>query len=163
MKKDYTIVNATEKDRPELLSLYAAQKGREYCAWTEDYPSNETIDEDLQRNGLFVLKEDGIIKAAISIEEDEDVDRLECWDENLKPEGELARLCVLPEEQNKGFGRIMMRYGMEELQRRGFKGIHIIVNRENIKAIRCYEVFKYHKVGECHMYDQDFLCYEKEF
>ncbi len=56
-----------------------------------------------------------------------------------------------------------MRYGMEELQRRGFKGIHIIVNRENIKAIRCYEVFKYHKVGECHMYDQDFLCYEKEF
>ncbi len=156
------IVMASEKDREEILSLYQMQKGREYCAWSEDYPSDETIDEDLSRDGLFVLKEDGIIKAAISIEEDEAVDRLECWSKELQPEGELARLCVHPDEQNRGLGRIMMKFGMEELKRRGYKGIHILVNRENIKAIRCYEVFDYKRAGECHMYDEDFLCFEKE-
>ena len=159
---DYEIVPATEGDRAEILSLYKAQIGRENCPWTEEYPSNESIDFDLKRNALFVLKADGKIKAAISLEEDEDVDNLSCWDKTLAPEGEVARVAVLPEAQNKGLGRIMMQYAMDELKRRGYKGIHILVNKHNIKAIRCYEVFGFNTVGECHMYEQDFLCYERK-
>lgn len=159
---DYEIVPATEGDRAEILSLYKAQIGRENCPWTEDYPSSESIDFDLKRDALFVLKTDGKIKAAISLEEDEDVDNLSCWDKTLAPEGEVARVAVLPEAQNKGLGRIMMQYAMDELIRRGYKGIHILVNKHNIKAIRCYEVFGFNTVGECHMYEQDFLCYERK-
>ena len=159
---DYEIVPATEGDRAEILSLYKAQIGRENCPWTEDYPSSESIDFDLKRDALFVLKTDGKIKAAISLEEDEDVDNLSCWDKTLAPEGEVARVAVLPEAQNKGLGRIMMQYAMDELKRRGYKGIHILVNKHNIKAIRCYEVFGFNTVGECHMYEQDFLCYERK-
>ena len=44
---DYEIMNATEEDRSELMALYRAQVGREYCSWSEEYPSNETIDFDL--------------------------------------------------------------------------------------------------------------------
>ena len=98
--------------------------------------------------------------AAISLEEDEEVDRISYWDDNLSPEGELARLAVLPSEQNRGYGRIMLRHGMEELKRRGYKGIHFLVNKYNTKAIRCYEVFGFRVVGEIFMYEQDFLCYE---
>ena len=145
---EYKIVPATENDKAEILSLYKAQIGRENCPWTEDYPSSESIDFDLKRDALFVLKTDGKIKAAISLEEDEDV--------------EVARVAVLPEAQNKGLGRIMMQYAMDELKRRGYKGIHILVNKHNIKAIRCYEVFGFNTVGECHMYEQDFLCYERK-
>lgn len=159
---EYEIVMAKEEDRSEILSLYKAQLGREYCPWDEEYPSNEAIDWDLSRDALFVLRVNGSIKAAISIEEDEAVDRLSCWDEKLAPEGELARLAVLPEEQNKGFGRIMLKFGMDELKRRGFQGIHILVNTHNTKAIRCYAVFGFRMVGECRMYEQDFLCYERE-
>ncbi|MBQ6024857.1 MAG: GNAT family N-acetyltransferase [Lachnospiraceae bacterium] len=159
---EYIIVPATENDKAEILSLYKAQIGRENCPWTEDYPSSESIDFDLKRDALFVLKTDGKIKAAISLEEDEDVDNLSCWDKTLAPEGEVARVAVLPEAQNKGLGRIMMQYAMDELKRRGYKGIHILVNKHNIKAIRCYEVFGFNTVGECHMYEQDFLCYERK-
>lgn len=159
---DYKIVMATEEDRDEILSLYKMQLGREFCPWNEDYPSHAEIDFDLSRDALFVLKMDGTIKAAVSIDEDEAVDRLPCWDRQLEPEGELARLAVLPEEQNKGFGRIMLQFGMEELKRRGCRGIHILVNKYNTKAIKCYAVFGFRVVGECHMYEQDFLCYEKE-
>ena len=162
MDKKYEIVMATEEDRDEILSLYRAQIGREYCPWNEEYPSNEAIDWDLSRDALFVMKVNGKIKAAVSIEEDEEVDRLSCWDKNLEPVGELARVAVLPEEQSKGLGRIMLQFGMDELKRRGFKGIHILVNKNNTKAIRCYAVFGFRMVGECHMYEQDFLCYERE-
>ena len=161
MEIKYEIVMATEEDRDEILSLYRAQIGREYCPWNEEYPSNEAIDWDLSRDALFVMKVDGKIKAAVSIEEDEEADGLSCWDKNLEPAGELARVAVLPEEQSKGLGRIMLQFGMDELKRRGFKGIHILVNKKNTKAIRCYAVFGFCMVGECYMYEQDFWCYER--
>ena len=155
------IVKATEADRTELLSLYKVQIGREFCPWNDEYPSNETIDWDLSRDALFVMKEDGRIKAAISLEKDEDVDALSCWDDELSPAGELARLAVLPDEQSKGLGRVMLKYGMDELKRRGYHGVHFLVNKYNTKAIRCYAAFGFRIVGECHMYEQDLLCYEK--
>jgi len=158
---EYEIVMATENDRKELLALYKAQLGREYCPWNEYYPSDETINQDLSLDALFVLKRNGSIRAAISLEEDELTGRLTCWDKTLAPEGELARLAVLPEEQNRGLGRVMMQFGMDELKRRGFRGVHILVNRYNVKALRCYAVLGFRTVGECHMYEQDFLCYEK--
>lgn len=162
MDKDYEIVMATKEDRDEILSLYKSQIGQKYCPWDEHYPSNESIDYDITRDALFVLKMNGGIKAAISVEEDEAVDILDCWDTGLAPEGELARLAVLPEEQSRGLGRIMLQFGMNELKRRGFRGIHILVNKHNLKAINCYAVFGFRVVGECHMYEQDFLCYERE-
>ena len=159
---EYEIVLAKEEDREKILALYQMQKGRDFCYWDEDYPSDETISFDLSRDALYVLKENEIIKAAISIEEDENVDKLTCWDKRLIPEGELARLAVMPQEQNKGLARVMMQFGMDELYRRGYKGIHFLVNKYNEKALRSYAVFDFRVVGEVHMYDQDFLCYEKE-
>ena len=156
------IVLASEEDRQQILDLYEEQKGREFCPWAENYPSNETIDFDLSRKALFVMKEDGKIIAAISIDEDEDVNSLECWDRALFPGGELARLAVTPSRQNKGYARMMMQHGMDSLKERGYKSIHFLVNKHNVKAIKSYDVFRFNVVGECHMFDQDFWCYEKE-
>ena len=161
-KMDYNIVMATEADRDELLSLYRVQHGRKFCPWSDDYPSDETIDFDLSRDALFVMKMNGSIIAAISLDEDEDVNNLPYWNDELSPEGELSRLAVLPSMQGKGIGRIMMQFGMDELKRRGYRGIHILVNKYNTKAIRSYAVFGFNVVGECHLFEQDFLCYEKE-
>ena len=157
----HNIFKATEEDRGEILTLYRAQIGREFCPWNEDYPSDEEISFDLSRDALFVLKEDGRIRAAISLEEDEDVDSLSCWSDELKPSGSIARVAVLPDEQNRGYGRIMLQYAMDELKRRGYRGVHFLVNKHNVKAIRSYAVFGFDVVGECHMFGQDFLCYEK--
>ena len=159
---DYAIVNATEEDREELLSLYHVQLGRECCPWDEEYPGEESIDWDLSRNALFVMKAEGQILAAISFEEDEEVDAFPFWDRGLEPSGELARLAVLPEWQNSGLAKAMLRFGMDELKRRGFKGVRFMVNRTNPKAIRSYALFEFRVAGECHIYDQDMLCYEKE-
>ena len=154
---------AKEEDRDEILALYREQVGQEFCPWSEEYPSDETISYDLSRDSLFVMRSGGRIVASISVDQDEDVERLPCWDKNLAPEGELSRLAVARDMQNQGIARIMLQYGLDELKRRGFRGIHILVGRENTKALRSYAVFGFRKVGECRLFEEDFICFEKEF
>ncbi len=68
------IIQATEADTEEILRLYKAQLGQEFCAWDEHYPERKDIAYDLSRDALFVMKnEAGEIVAAISIDEDENV------------------------------------------------------------------------------------------
>ena len=159
---DCQIVAAAEADRAEILALYKAQLGREYCPWDEEYPSHETITGDLARNALFVMKVDGRVTAAVSLDEDETVDALPCWDAALAPGGELSRLAVLPEEQGKGLARIMLQFGMEELRRRGCRSARLLVAKHNIKALRSYAVFGFRTVDERYMYGHDYLFYEKD-
>ena len=157
---NYEIVLAKEEDRAGLLALYKSQVGREGCPWTDEYPSNETIDFDLSRDALYVLKTDGKIVGAISIEEDEEVNKIPYWNSELEPEAEFARIAVSPDMQGQGIGKILVKFLIDELKKKGFKGIHIIVNRYNPKALRLYDSFEFKNVGECSMYNQDFFCYE---
>ena len=158
----YEICMATESDRNEILKLYKAQIGRESCPWTDHYPENDTIDFDLARNSLFVMKEEGRIIGTVSVDEDENTDNLECWSSELYPGGELSRLAVLPEEQGRHLAAELLKFGMKELKRRGFKSIHFLVNKHNHKAISAYSTLEFNIVGECYLYEQKFLCYEKE-
>ncbi len=160
--EDYIIELATENDRQELLALYRSQVGREGCPWTDEYPSNETIDFDLSRDALFVMKMKGQIVGAVSIDEDEEVNKLPYWNKALEPGVEFSRIAVLPEMQGKGIAKILLRFLFDELKKRSYKGVHIIVNKYNPKALKLYDAFDFKNVGECQMYDQDFYCYELE-
>ena len=159
---EYRIVMASAADTDAVLRLYREQVGREFCFWNESYPGPETIEDDLSRDALFVMKTgNGEIIAAISVEVDEDVNRLACWTPSLQPGGEFARLAVSPAWQNRGLAREMVAYILDVLKQRGFRSVHILVNRDNIKAVRCYAHFGFREAGRCEMYDQHFLCYEK--
>ena len=160
----WAIVPAAEEDRRELMALYKAQHGRLYCPWDEEYPSEADITYDLSRDSLFVMKLDGgtgRIIASITLDQDEQVEQLDCWRPELQPGGELSRLAVAPDFQNRGLARKMLQFGMEELKRRGFRSTHFLVNRNNVKALRSYAVLEFDVVGECELYGQPFLCYEK--
>ena len=159
---EYRIVTAEPEDAGDVLRLYRAQLGRPYCFWDGDYPGEDTIRADLEREGLFVMKDAaGEIAAAVSIEEDADVDRLDCWTPGLQPGGEFARLCVAPALQNRGLARRMVAHVLGALKARGFKSAHIVVNRENLPAIRTYAHSGFRTAGECFLYRQHFLCCER--
>ena len=156
------IEKAKIEDKNEILSLYKAQLGREYCPWNEHYPSEEEIDFDLSRDALLIMRSEGKIIAAISIDDDDAVNNLEYWTPELQPGGELSRLAVSPECQGKGIAKEMINAGLEELRKRGFKSLHFLVNRNNLKACKCYAAYPFNKVGDCELYDQPMLCYEME-
>ena len=156
------IVQAEEKDKAEILRLYKTQLGREFCLWDETYPGEKEIEFDLSRDALFVMKDEkGKIIASISIDEDEAVEKLECWTPELQPGKELSRLAVDPDYQNHGLAREMLQYGMQVVYSQGYKSVHFLVNRHNKKALRSYAALNFQTVGECELYDQPFLCYEK--
>jgi ribosomal protein S18 acetylase RimI-like enzyme len=154
------IEKAKVKDKDAILKLYKSQLGRQYCPWNEYYPTMEEIDFDLSRDALLVMREDGKIIAAISIDDDDSVNNLDCWTDELQPGGELSRLAVDPEFQNQGIAKEMINYGMKALKERDFKSLHFLVNRHNLKAMKSYAAFGFNKVGECELYDQPMFCYE---
>ena len=154
------IIHATENDKSEILKLYKMQLGQEYCPWNEYYPSMEEIDFDLSRDSLFIMKDEGKIIGAITIDDDETVNELPYWTDALQPGAELSRLAVSPDYQGKGLAKELIVYGMEELKRRGFKSLHFLVNCNNLKALKCYSSFGFVKVGKCELYNQLMWCYE---
>ena len=158
-----TIVHAKEENKKEILNLYRSQIGREFCPWDEHYPSEYEIDYDLSRDALFIMKDDSDrIIAAISLDLDEQVNALDCWSKKLEPGCEIARIAVLPECQNQGLARLMLSYAFDEIKARGYKSVRFMVNKYNTKALRSYAAFNIPSVGECFMYNQDFICFEKE-
>lgn len=154
------IVTATRDDREEILALYKTMLYGP-ADWNEYYPNEDTIEFDLSRNALYVMKadEDRII-AAISIDEDEDVKNLSCWSRELIPSAELARLCVRKDMQNQGIAKKMMRHVFEILKKEGNKGVHILVKTGHEAALSSYRAIGFRMVGECNLFDKDFVCME---
>ncbi|MDD6327869.1 MAG: GNAT family N-acetyltransferase [Eubacteriales bacterium] len=153
--------NATENDKEEILALYNSLIGTKYCAWTTEYPNMREIDFDLSRNALFCLRDNGKIVGVISIDEDEAVGGLPYWNKELEPSVELSRLGVHNDYQNQGIAGKMITYLMTTCRERGYKGVHFLVSKQNIKAQKAYAKLHFRIVGECSMFDDDFWCYEK--
>jgi len=156
------ITTATSEDKEQILELYHMQIGREFCPWNEFYPGQEEIDFDLSTDSLFVMKEDGKIIGAISIDYDKDVAELPIWTPDLQPGGEIARVAVNPEYQKQGIARLLIRHSMKAMVQRGMKSIHLLVNKHNVPALKSYDSFGFNVLGDVYMYDQPFWCYEKE-
>ena len=152
-----------KSEAEDVLSLYLSLVGTPFCAWTADYPARSDVDFDLSRNALFCLRDEetGEMAGVISIDEDPKVENLTCWTPELQPGRELSRLGVKENYQNQGIARKLMAGAIEELCRQGYKSVHILVAKENKKALASYKVFAYEVVGECFMHEHAYLCYEK--
>lgn len=155
-------VKATKEESEEILAMYRSAIGTEGCTWTLDYPNEKDMEGDLERGDLFCLKDKGTIIGAVSVDLDMSVERLSCWDTNLQPAAELARLVVRKEYRNQGIARLLLQEGMNELRRRGKKSVHFLVSKGNQRALRSYDKLVFQNKGECFLYDGEWWCYEKE-
>lgn len=156
------IVLATSEDKTEILALYRSMLHGP-AAWDEHYPNEDTIDFDLSRDALYVMKnEDNDIIATISIDEDEEVNKLSCWNRDLMPWAELARLGVRADMRNQGIARKMMKHAFDVLKKQGKKSVHILVKKGNDAAFASYEPLGFKRVGECDLFGRDYMCLEME-
>ena len=156
-------MHAKDSDKEEILALYHSLVGTEYCAWTQEYPGEKEFAYDMGRDALFCLKNDkGEIVGTITIDQDPEVEALSCWSEDLTPVAELSRLGVAAEYQNRGIARILLREAMAELKSQGYKAVHILVAKDNLKALRSYEKLHFTTAGECELFGHSYWCYEKE-
>lgn len=156
----HEICLASPADKDKILALYKTMLHGP-AEWDEDYPNEETIEFDMSRNALFVMKnDDDEVIAAISIDKDNEVDSLPYWDKSLAPSGEFSRICVRNDMQNQGIARRMILHVFEVMRKDGKKGAHILVKTGHEAALALYGKLGFKTVGECFMYGKDFICME---
>lgn len=133
--KQFFFSPALPDDASAILSLYRSHIGREFCAWTDDYPSADTIRFDLARNSLFCLKTTTghDLAGVISFDADPETDILDCWSKELVPSVEFARVAVSLDYQGRGIAGRLFTCAMEEAKRRGFRSAHYLVAKTNEK------------------------------
>ena len=154
---------ATVEDINEITTLYSEAIGTDGCTWSLDYPNTDITNGDYERGDLFCIKTDeGEIVGAISVDDDELVDKLSCWSTKLLPARELARLVVKESYQNQSVARRLLAGAMEELANRGCRAVHFLVSPGNERALRSYAKLSFVHCGECDLYQHHWFCYEKE-
>lgn len=157
------LVQLTNTDIDEIMQLYQGAIGSPGCVWDSHYPSRELLLSDIERKALFGIKDDeGNIIAAVARDEDEEVAILSCWMKEYEPAAELARLVVNERYKNQGLARVLLRQGMEQLKKEGYRAIHFLVAEKNEQARRSYQALNFQYVGETDLFEQHFLCYEKK-
>lgn len=114
--KQFFFSPALPDDASAILSLYRSHIGREFCAWTDDYPSADTIRFDLARNSLLCLKTKTghDLAGVISFDADPETDILDCWSKELVPSVEFARVAVSLNYQGCGIAGKLFTCAMEE-------------------------------------------------
>ena len=156
----HEICLASPADRDKILALYKTMLYGP-AEWDDDYPNEETIVFDMSRDALFVMKNDNDeVIAAISIDKDDEVDSLSCWDKSLAPSGEFSRICVREDMQNKGIAQQMILHVFDVMRKDGKKGVHILVKTGHEAALALYGKLGLKRVGECYLYGKDFICME---
>ena len=156
-----SICSACEDDSVEILSLYRDMYHGP-AGWNEKYPNEEFISFDISRDAIFVMKEDGRIIGTISIDEDKIVDELDCWDKDLKPWAEIARICVSEDMQGKGIASEMINYVILHLKSQKYKSIHLLVRDNHESAIRLYSKLGFVIKGPCAYLGHDYFCMEMD-
>lgn len=156
------LIRFQKEDLDELMEIYISARKRKFCPWTEEYPTREIIEMDIEKGNLYGFRnETGKIIASIAKDCDEQVDGLAFWGKELQPAAEVARVVVAPGYEGRGIARMLIRGMMAELRKRGYKGIHYMVAEHNIPAVRSYAALGFSKAGETDMYGEHYLCFEK--
>lgn len=159
---NYILKNANYDDKSDIMKLYGDAIGSPGCTWSEDYPNDDTFHGDVDTSNLFCLvNENGEIIAAISIDRDAAVDGLACWNKRAGKMGELARMVVGDDYQNRGIAPELIKAVVEVMKQRGYATVHYLVSPHHQKALAAYAKLDFEQVGECELFSNEWLCYEK--
>ena len=163
MEEQFIFKPALLSDKAEMMQIYRDSMDQEGCTWSMEYPNEKIYEDDVRRDAVFCLKnKDGIIVGTISVDEDEAVECLDNWtwkSENRKS-GEIARLAVRKEYQNRGLAKRMFLEVMDVLRARGYAGVHLLVSPGNEAALRAYRKLNFRFAGEADALGHRWYCYE---
>ncbi len=151
---------ATEKDLHELHCLFASitrkLDSENICIWDEIYPDC-AFPEDIKRESLFVLENDGRLISAFALCLPQEDEGSIVW-ENPDAKGVyLFRFGVSPDCLKKGIGTYMLKEAERIAKERGGEYLRLLVVDYNIPAISFYEKNGYRKADGYYVKDQDGL------
>lgn len=151
----------TKNEINQIKNLYKQIKENSYTLWDDNYPSEELINLDIERNGLYGVFENGVLIAISFVgERCEDGEEDFSWKDSFNKRGTFARIGVSPEYQNRGVGTFLVDFILEKLKTRGFDGVRILVGVNNINAIKLYSKFGFINCGTTKRYGHEYYLFE---
>lgn len=159
---EYKLATINELD--EIYDLYRIViKTTKTWDWNDQYPSKEMVRDDIESKNLVSLKDKDNIIAVSFIGDRYNPDPVKNWKLDLQKPARWARICVHPDYQGKGIGRIFTENIINDLKIKGYDGIRIIVAQENIAALKLYNHFNFINQGEYIDNNIKWFCYELKF
>ena len=157
------IKKLTKEYLQEILDLYEEIKNGCYTLWDKDYPSEELVCFDIERDGLWGVFQGGeLIAVCYAGQRCEDGEEGFSWKKSFSKRGTFARIGVSPRYQNQGIGTFLVRFVLQVLKKQGFDGVRILVGTKNENAIKLYQKFGFENCGTAERYGHDYFLFELE-
>jgi ribosomal protein S18 acetylase RimI-like enzyme len=162
------IIRLEKLHRHSLFALYrqlTARLRREGIdQWDWIYPNRWTIHADVKNGRIYGIVKNGRVIGAISMDR-----RLEArasmlsWADVEGDPWAIHRLAVHPDEQGKGIGSRLLRYGEALISDAGGTSIRLEVYQGNPGAVALYRRAGYVEVGEVRFPFRklSYICFEK--
>lgn len=163
------IINATKADTDSIMKMIdickVDMRNRDIDQWNPYYPNIEVVKADIEEGTLYVIKDEDMPIAVITLNEKQDVEYAQM--EWTIIEGRflvIHRLAVHPSHQSKGIARKLMEFGEQLGSAKNFAAIRMDAYSGNPRALALYESMGYRKTGivEFPMRSKHFFCFEKE-
>lgn len=132
--------------------------------WTEHYPRQRTIEDDIAQGHLYTISENHVLAGAIILNMDQDPQyRNINWRDTDRPSLIIHRLAIHPSQQNKGFAKALMRFAEEYATLAKFNSIRLDAYSENPVAVNLYPKLGCEKRGQLFFRNitSPFFCFEK--
>jgi ribosomal protein S18 acetylase RimI-like enzyme len=163
------IIQAKPTDLIEILYLLKVcildmnQKGLKH--WNSAFPGAERIQKDLENCSIYVVKDKGVCKGMVTLNEFEPEDyRQLSFNSGTQKPIYLQNMAVHPKWQGMGIAKLMVEYAQKMARERGFDSIRLDVFRPSDGARQLYEKQSFKEVASFHSVYQKipFVCYEKQ-
>jgi len=122
-----------------------------FTNWNKGYPNYEIIEKDiLNREQFILLKNYKIIGIYSSAKYNYDIFPELDFNDKSDNYAMVHRLAVSPDEQGKGYAKLMMSHAEDKYIEKGFTSIRLGVHSANTKLVKFYRDLDYKVRGEAH-------------
>ncbi len=151
-----TIRNATEKDLPHILSLYASARNfmrqtGNMTQWTGGYPSEEVVCRDIAKKSLCLCEEDGLLLGVFYFAKEEDPTYGMIYDgawQNDRPYAVIHRIAVSEAARGKGVAGFIFDACFER-----YPNLKIDTHKDNLPMQRALEKNGFVRCGIIHLFN----------
>lgn len=163
------IIQAKPSDLIEILYLLRVcilemnVKGLKH--WNSVFPGTERIQQDLSNGSIYLVKEKGVCKGMVTLNEHEPEDyKLLDFQSGRQKPLYLRHMAVHPRWQGTGIAKMMVEYAQKLAKEKGFDCIRLDVFKDSDAARKLYETQSFKEVTSFHPDYQliPYICYEKQ-
>lgn len=104
----------------------------------------------------------GEIAGLVSIDDDPEVESIACWSEELQPSQKFPDWVWRRSTRTEALHASFWQARWRNLEDAAAKSAHMLVAKDNVKALRSYEKLVFEKVGEYVLQGHDYWCFEKK-